>query len=193
MKLYHHPMSGCSRRVLAFLKAYSIDADLEVVALDKGAHKRPEFLALNPNGRVPVLVDNDFVLWESLAILHYLAARFAPETLGETEEERARVLQWSSWGIAQLGAALSALNAEAGLKRMRGQTPDEAMVAQLTADVIALLAMVEATLAKSGGFIAGPTATIADYVLAPNLLAASQLSKLELPEYDHLRAWVAHF
>ena len=190
MKFYYHPMSGCSRRVLAFLEAREIDVEHHVVPLQEGAHKQPDFLALNPNGRVPVLVDGDFVLWESGAILAYLAAQFAPEMLGDTPQQRAQVSQWSYWGLAHLGAALGALNQASGLKRMFGGTPDEAEVVARTAEVYTLLAILDAQLANQA-FIVGEQATVADYMIAPNLQSCRDLSKLELPEYGNLRGWFA--
>ena len=69
---------------------------------DAGA-RTPEFLALNPNGRLPVIVDGDFVLPESLAITLYLAKKHAPGKLYPAKlEDEARVWQWSFWAIAEV-------------------------------------------------------------------------------------------
>lgn len=189
MNLHYHPMSGCSQRVVAYVAAHGIDLEHHVVALPEGAHKRPAFLAMNPNGKVPVLQDGDLVVWESAAILEYLAAKVAPAELGASPRERAAVTQWSYWGSGQLGNALSALNAEAGLKPMFGGTPDPELVAKLTDEVHRQLAVLDAQLARSGGHVAGPNRTVADFVIAPNLKASMQLSKLVLPELPHLQAW----
>ena len=64
----------------------------------------PEFLALNPNGLVPVIIEDDFVLWESNAILHYLAeTRESGRLLPTDARQRARVEQWLSWQVTELG------------------------------------------------------------------------------------------
>lgn len=69
------------------------------VALAEGAQRRPEYLALNPKGRVPVIVDGDFVLTESPAILHYLAQRFPAAQLWPGDPQAAaRSAEWLSWG-----------------------------------------------------------------------------------------------
>ena len=74
MKLYDFPFSPNCRKVRAV--AYEVGAAFEAVPVDllRGDQRAPEHLARNPNGRVPVLEDGAFVLWESIAIMRYLAA-----------------------------------------------------------------------------------------------------------------------
>lgn len=74
----------------------------EAVPVDfrSGDHKKPEFLQLNPNGKVPVLKDGELVLWESMAIDTYLCEKYQPELLGKTLAEKAQILQWSFWALA---------------------------------------------------------------------------------------------
>lgn len=64
-------------------------------------HKQPEFLRMNPNGKAPVLKDNDFVLWESMAINFYLAEKYKPALLGADVREKADILKWSFWALAE--------------------------------------------------------------------------------------------
>ena len=73
MRLYYHPLSSNSRRVV--LTAIHLDVDVELVVVDlvKGEHKAPEYQRLNPNGKVPLLDDDGFILWELHAIMQYLA------------------------------------------------------------------------------------------------------------------------
>jgi glutathione S-transferase len=74
--LYTAPLSGNGRKVHMFLE--EVGAPYQLVRLDlmKSEQKNPEYLKLNPNGKVPTLVHDDFVLWESNAILLYLAEQF---------------------------------------------------------------------------------------------------------------------
>jgi glutathione S-transferase len=74
LKLHYHPLSTYSRRVLIALREKGIEADLVPVDMAKGAHRAPDYLALNPYGRVPTLVEDGLVLYESTAILDYLEA-----------------------------------------------------------------------------------------------------------------------
>nr|HMR08323.1 glutathione S-transferase N-terminal domain-containing protein [Polyangiaceae bacterium] len=75
MKLYHNPLSPNARRAL--LTAKHAGVALEEVVLDfmKGDHKKPDYLALNPNGMIPTLQDGDFVLSESRVIAQYIASK----------------------------------------------------------------------------------------------------------------------
>ena len=92
LKLYYHPASTFARRVR--MQLLEKDLPHELIALDMaaGAHRKPEYLALNPYGRVPTLVDGDLVLYESNAILCYLeAAHPHPALLPRGLQDRARV------------------------------------------------------------------------------------------------------
>jgi glutathione S-transferase len=92
LKLYYHPASTFARRVR--MQLLEKDLPHELIALDMaaGAHRQPEYRALNPYGRVPTLVDGDLVLYESNAILCYLeAAHPQPALLPRGLQDRARV------------------------------------------------------------------------------------------------------
>ena len=76
VKLYRHPLSGHSHRVELMLSLLNVPTELVFVDLMKGAHKTPEFLALNRFGQVPVIDDNGTVLADSNGILVYLASKY---------------------------------------------------------------------------------------------------------------------
>lgn len=86
-----------------YLLLEEIGVPYEVVGLDmkNGAHKSPEYLKLNPNGKVPTMNDNGFVLWESMAINDYLARKHKPELLGKDLKDQANVTKWNYWVIAE--------------------------------------------------------------------------------------------
>ncbi|MBA1145629.1 glutathione S-transferase family protein [Ectothiorhodospiraceae bacterium WFHF3C12] len=105
-KLHFHPVSNYSRRVTMALAEKGIDYEPVTVDMPNGAHKSPEYLALNPYGRVPTLVEGDFVLYESTAILNYLETRHPEPALAPADaRERARMdmhmklcdLQLTNW------------------------------------------------------------------------------------------------
>jgi len=92
IRLHYHPMSTYSRRVRIALLEKQIPHELVVVDMAARKHRDPAHLALNPYGRVPVIQDGDFVLYESAAILNYLEAMFPqPPLVPADPRERALV------------------------------------------------------------------------------------------------------
>jgi glutathione S-transferase len=97
MKLYSHSLSGHAHRAVLFLSLLGEPFELIEVDLKSGAHKKPEFLALNPFGQVPVLDDDGIVVSDSNAILVYLAKRFGrTDWLPEDSKAAAQVQRWLS-------------------------------------------------------------------------------------------------
>lgn len=125
-----------------------------------GLVREPDFLAQNPNGMVPVIEDDGFVLWESNVIVRYLAARHAPQTLyAEDLPTRFVLEQWMDWQQTTMNPA----GRDAFLQWMR--TPaaqrDDARIAQSVAAMEPLLDLLDAHLA-SRPFLAGDRFTVAD-------------------------------
>src|SRR5215472_5363363 len=117
--LYHVPTSR-SLRVLWTLE--EIGATVEVKSLGFGQRLEPEYLALNPAGTLPALIDGDRAIYESLAICEYLAARHGSDLIVAPDEpERPDFLQWLLYGEATLQAPLSAM---AHVRRIRNTTPE---------------------------------------------------------------------
>ena len=124
----------------------------------------PEFLALNPNATVPVVIDDGFVLWESQPVMRYLAAKH-DSALWPTElHERARVDQWMSWQSTELNPAWS--YPMWALLRKRPGYDDPEKIAQGIHEWNAKMQMVETQIGKSGGFVANGRFSLADIVVA---------------------------
>ncbi|MDP5007678.1 MAG: glutathione S-transferase family protein [Glaciimonas sp.] len=100
MKLHCVPASPSARKVIAVAAALRVP--LEVVHLDvqAGALQSPEYLALNPNGKFPTLVDGDFVLWESNAIMQYIASKNPSGLWPSDQRAQIDVLRWQFWESA---------------------------------------------------------------------------------------------
>ena len=150
------------RKALWALDALELDYQREDWGLPLRDPKVPEFLALNPNGQVPVLIEGDFVLWESNAILIYLAER-AGRLLPAQLEERALALQWLGWQAAELnppwGYAVNAL-----IRHTPGYD-DPAKVTESMQRWGKVMQILEAQLARGQGFVAGDDFTIADIAI----------------------------
>jgi len=103
MKLYHMPMSR-SVRVLWLLEELGEKYDLVTIDADNEEHKKPEYLAINPNGSVPTLVDGDLTIYESAAICAYLADKAPDQKLAPAvgTPERGLYYQWLFYGMTEL-------------------------------------------------------------------------------------------
>ena len=97
MKLYYHPVSTTSLMIMQFAAEEGVELDYQLVDLMKGEERRPEYLAINPNGLVPVLEDDGFVLTESGAILRYLAGRTGSAAYPADLQAHAHVDELMEW------------------------------------------------------------------------------------------------
>lgn len=103
MKLYHHPLSGHCHRARLFLSLLGLSHDLVEVDLKSGAHKKPDFLEMNPFGQVPVLDDGGVFISDSNAILVYLAKKAArTDWLPEDAKGAAAVQRWLSVAAGEI-------------------------------------------------------------------------------------------
>jgi glutathione S-transferase len=101
VKIYGVPKSS-SGRCFLMLEELGIPYENPPLDMRNRDHKSDAFLKLNPNGKVPVLVDGDFVIWESIAINNYLCDKHKPELLGRDARERGLQMQWSTWAMVDL-------------------------------------------------------------------------------------------
>ena len=150
------------RKVLWALDELGLGYEREDWGMPLRDPKVPEFLALNPNGQVPVVIEGEFVLWESNAILIYLAEREG-QLLPEQLELRALTLQWLGWQASELnppwGYAVNAL-----IRKTPGYD-DPARIADSMARWTAKMEILEAALAGAGNGYIGAGFSIADIAL----------------------------
>ena len=189
MKLYYNPLSPNVRRVR--LTAAVLGLELEEKRLDfaKGEHKNPEYLALNPNGAVPTLVDGDFVLTESRAIMQYLASK-KPESglLPRDEAARADVSRWQFWDAAHFSPALGSLVFEKLIKGMMGLgDPDAGKVQEGLANFRRFAAVLNKRL-DGKPHVVGGALTLADLTLASSLMYAAQ-TEIPVSEFPNIQTW----
>ena len=186
IKLHGFPMSPNTKRALLGLEEVSAHYELVPVDLMAGEHRRAEYLALNPTGRVPVLVDGDFVLWESNAILHYLAASHPEKKLGgESAREGAKIAQWMFMNAAHLAPAFAHVFAHTI------RLPEDKRIPQLVengrAEIERGLKPLDAQLANQP-FLLGRL-TIADLSLAATLAVAPMLG-VDLSKHPNVARWM---
>ena len=141
----------------------------------------PEFLALNPNAQVPVLIDDGFVLWESNAILRYLAGKDMHEIYPNDAKQRAMADQWMSWQSTELNPTWT--YAAHALLRKNPAYNDPARIKAGIDSWNAKMRMLDAQIAKSGGFVANGQFSLADIVcaLSTHRWVATPFDKPDLP------------
>jgi glutathione S-transferase len=189
IRLYEIVGSPNARRVTAV--AHELGIDVEFVPQDwrKGDTRKPEFLAMNPNGKVPVLQDGDFVLWESNAILVYLA-ELKPEKklLPQDPKGRANVLRWMFWQAAHFEPPCGTVTMERVFKTMGGGQPDQATLDRVLPDLDKYAKVLDGQLAKTE-FVASNELTIADFSIAASLVYR-QPAQIDLTPYPHVQKWM---
>jgi glutathione S-transferase len=189
MKLYYHPNSPNCVDVLATANHLGLQLDLQLVDLLKGAQKDPAYLGINPNGRVPTLVDGDFILWESNAIMQYLASKKPNHPAWPADEKiRADIARWQFWQAFHWTRATGTLVWENMVKRfLNAAGPDPAKIKEAEELFHALAAVLDGHL-KIRQYLVGAAATLADFSVAAPLIY-SQPARFPLDEYANIRAW----
>ena len=184
MQLHDFTLSGNCYKVRLFLSLLRLDAELLEVDLPAGAHKRASFLALNPRGQVPVLVDEGQALYDSQAILVYLACRYADASWYPRDAlSQARITSWLSFAANEVakGPGQARLHALFGV-------PGDARHAQRAA--VQVLQLLDAHLAKHSWLAEGDAPSIADVAVYAYVALAGD-GDIDLAPYAHLAAWFA--
>src|SRR5215471_1639227 len=133
MKLYIFPPSGRALGVVALKNHLGLDCDVQAIDLGRGDQRSPEYAALNPNRKMPTLEDDGFALWESNAILFYMAAKRPDSGLWPSDLQRqADVMRWLAWQSAHWDAESCGMVAfEKASKTVLGLgPPDPAFIAR---------------------------------------------------------------
>ena len=190
MQLYYSPISSNSRRVL--LAADHLGIALDLVDIDLLSQEdRRRLQDVNPNAKVPVLVDDGFVLPESCAIMQYLADGKPGQTLYPTEPlARAEVNRWMFWACQHFSQPIGQIAWENVWKKMvNGEGADMAVLAHGAANLARAATVLDRHVADRS-WLAGEHVTLADYAVAAPLIV-SERARLPLEDYPHLLAWYA--
>jgi glutathione S-transferase len=180
------------RKVMWTCDLIGIGYEVEIWGMPHRDPKAPEFLKLNPNAQVPVIIDDGFVLWESNAIMRYLSESRRSGLWPVAVQERALVDQWLTWQVAELNAQWG--YAVYALMRKNPAYTDEQRIADSIRNWTARMQILEAQLAAGGGFAANGRLSIADIGLAVSTHRwfSTPFDKPELPavaaHYQMLKA-----
>jgi len=185
MKLYGTPISRALRSIWA---AEEVGVDYELIPTSNLADsKTPEYLAINPNGRIPALVDGDLVLFESMAINLYLARIYGGKLYPSDSHDEARAIQWTIWGMTELDPHLIPMVVHKVI--LPENERDPAVVANAEAAVERPLAVLDAQLADRE-YLLGGDFSIADLNVAGALLTANFVN-FDISKHENATRWMS--
>ncbi|MBD2319870.1 glutathione S-transferase family protein [Phormidium tenue] len=190
MKLYYFPPSPNTRKVHAVAIHLQLPIDLRLVDLQKGEQHHPEFVQLNPTGRTPVLRDDDFILWESTAIMQYLASQVPNSLWSEDPQIRADIMRWQSWQLAHWYPVCQPLQFENFVKSLLQLGEPDLQVVQQATDRFHKEASVLNNHLANREYLVSNTLTLADFSVASDLTYAIP-ARFPLENYQHIQAWYA--
>jgi glutathione S-transferase len=182
--LYGSARSSAGRCIWA-LEEVGAAYTLKEVDMRNKEHKSAEFLKINPNGKIPALVDGDITLFESMAINFYLADAYKKELLGTTTKERALVQQWSFWASSELQGPII----EVFIQKlfMPDDKRDQNVIDENMKVIPVLLSVLNDSLAGKK-YLAGNTFTLADLNTFSVVNICMPLG-IDLKPYTNIMAW----
>jgi len=190
IELYVFPPSPRAFKVLAVANFLELPYLLKLVDLGKGEHRTPSFTGMNPNQRMPVLKDGDYVLWESNAILQYLALRRPAAGLLPLEERaRLDVTRWQFWDLAHWDPACAVFVFEYLVKPLflGIKEPDPAALARGDEMFHRAAKVLDENL-RDRPFVTGAALTLADFAIGASLTAA-QIAHYPMQPYARIQSW----
>ncbi|CAN8247532.1 unnamed protein product [Cochlearia groenlandica] len=192
LKVYG-PVFASPKRVLVTLIEKGVSFETVPVDLFKGEQKQPDFLSLQPFGSVPVVVDGDYTIFESRAVMRYIAEKYrsqGPELLGKTVEERGQVEQWLDVEATTFDPPLLNLTHHIMFASCLGITADEKLIKESEEKLSEVLDVYEAHLSKSK-YLAGDFVSLADLAHLPftNYLVGPIGKAYMIKDRKHVSAW----
>jgi glutathione S-transferase len=187
MKLYSVHNSNNCRRVNATIQHLGID--VEVIEVDMSALKKPDFLANNPNGKVPTLVDGDFKLWESRSMMQYVASKKPGNTLWPNDPKlQADIARWQFWESSHLSKGTGAYAFENLFKKIfMKQDADPVALAAGDKEWKTFAPILNAHL-ETHKWLVGDALTLADFSVGA-CFSYADASGLPWDDYKQIKAW----
>ena len=183
IKLLGRSTSGNVQKVLFMLEEIGVKYTREDYGRQFNNTTTPEYKKLNPNSKVPTLIDGETVIWESNTILRYLAALHKPELTGASPAEKTYVERWMDWLLASLNTPYVAVFKDA----KKDAAERSADFAAQSADLVAQLKILEGHIAGKSYF-ALDKLTLADIALAPIVKRCLDFP-IERPDMPELTRW----
>ena len=183
--IYGSPKSS-SGRCFWCLEEIEKTYNVSPINFKEKEHKSTSYLKINPNGKTPTLTDDDFVIWESIAINFYLAETYKTELLGIDNKQHGLVQQWSLWGIGELQPPIIAVFIQ--LVFVPEERRDNEAIEKAMAKIPGLLVVLNDALEGKNNLV-GDEFTLADLNVASVASLCSDI-KLSLTSYKNIQTWL---
>ena len=188
LHFYHHPQSPYSRKVFFLLEEAHHPFDLKVVALERKENRLSGYLSVNPQGRVPAIVDGDVTLSESNAILRYLTRRLDLYQLYPSGlKEQAETDMWWEFCSNHINRSLLDLAWHRLMIKKYGGQPDLSVILKAEKNLKRDLPVLERHL-SGRNYMSGPDLSLADINIMP--FAAYAKDVIRLDDYPAFAAWI---
>jgi glutathione S-transferase len=190
VRLYLFPVSGRVVGIVALKHHLALDCEVVPIDLGRGDQLAPDYLVLNPNKKMPTLEDKGFVLWESNAILFYMAARHPEKRFWPADlQGQADVLRWLAWESAHWDAeSIGMVAFEKSSKGVLGLgQPDPAFIARGEQNFARFAAVLDGAL-KGKTWLIGERLTIADFSVGGLVPSAERLG-LSVGKFPEIARW----
>lgn len=188
MTLHILGLSPHCRKAMAL--ACYLDAPVEIAIKEFGQFsKDPAFLAMNPNGKVPVLEDGDTYLWESNIILRYLAEKAGSDLWPQDPVAQRDVMQWQFWETGHFSQALLGIYFQRVIKpAINMGDPDQAVVEEKLEFSERFLNVLNGALGKRD-FVAGEQLSIADFSIGA-VTETTEMANIDISGYQNIQSWL---
>jgi glutathione S-transferase len=187
MKLYYFETLN-PRKACAVARYLGSPVEFVHTDLAKGAHKTPEYLAINPNGKVPALTDGDAKLWEANAIMAHLARKAGSDLWPRDEDRKIEVTRWLSWNADHFTRHGGSLYFQHIIKpALLRLEPDPKAVEEATGFFRQFASVLNDHL-RGRKYLLGDTLTIADFATGVTLPYADK-AKIPVADYPEISRW----
>jgi glutathione S-transferase len=189
LKIYGSDLSGPSNKVRMTANALGAEYEYISVSIRDGETRTEKFLKMHPAGKVPVIDDNGFVLFESGAIIKYLASKQESPLYPSDKKQRAVIDQWTDFSILHVGTAMSKVVYNRIFAPLTKVPVDETSLAEGIKFLKRFLPIVDQQLSK-GAYIAGSQLSLADISLL-SVLDPAEVAGIDLAPYPNISKWRA--
>lgn len=188
MELFTYPLTCNAIKVSLILAELQIEPELKLITLNKGEQKRPEFLSLNPNGTIPVLKDQGTVLWESNAILFYLAKAYNSSLSARNFKQEVEVMRWLNWQASEWSAASNGFAHHRVMLPFWGLASDEESLVALDSTFKRYAEILDQQLSWQD-FLISDDISIADISVASTLMFWRE-AEIPVEGFSNLHEWL---